>query len=62
MLRPRLRGLGGPVLKSLVFIVITVVATGVLGITIANRGGGEAATYSARFVDATSLNPKLRPL
>lgn len=57
MLRVRLRGLRGPVIKSLVFVVVTSLATGVLAITIANRGGGESAIYTARFVDATSLNP-----
>ncbi|MGW5055360.1 MCE family protein [Actinokineospora sp. NPDC004072] len=46
-----------PLLKSLVFTVVTVLATGLLAVTIANDGDGDAATYLARFTDVTSLNP-----
>lgn len=51
------RSLAGPVAKSLVFIVVTVLATTVLGLSIANKGVGDTATYKARFTDATGLMP-----
>jgi phospholipid/cholesterol/gamma-HCH transport system substrate-binding protein len=47
----------GPLLKGLVFTVVTAVATILLAVTIANRGGGAEVTYRARFSDATSVNP-----
>ncbi len=47
----------GPLVKFLVFSVITAVLTVVLGVTIANGRGGEVTEYSARFVDATGLLP-----
>ncbi|MFC5289403.1 MCE family protein [Actinokineospora guangxiensis] len=46
-----------PLLKSLVFAVVTILATGLLAITIANKGSGDTAAYLARFTDVTSLNP-----
>ncbi|GAA4427354.1 MCE family protein [Actinokineospora soli] len=46
-----------PLIKAIVFAVVTVVATGLLAITIANKGNGNAASYLARFTDVTSLNP-----
>ncbi|RDI51943.1 MCE family protein [Nocardia mexicana] len=52
----RLRGLGGPLTKLVVFIVVTLLATAVLGLTIANYSGGGTA-FKARFTDVTSLNP-----
>ncbi|WP_091457420.1 MlaD family protein [Actinokineospora iranica] len=52
-----MKGLGGPIVKGLIFTVITVLATSLLGITIANKGTGDALTYRARFSDVTSLNP-----
>jgi phospholipid/cholesterol/gamma-HCH transport system substrate-binding protein len=42
--------------KLLIFVVITVGATAMLGLTIANVNIGGAADYSARFSDVTSLN------
>lgn len=47
----------GPLVKFLVFSVITALLTVVLGVTIANGRGGEVTDYSARFVDATGLLP-----
>ena len=47
----------GPLVKFLVFSVITAMLTVVLGVTIANARGGEVTEYSARFVDATGLLP-----
>ncbi|MGJ9422535.1 MCE family protein [Aeromicrobium sp. CF3.5] len=43
--------------KSVVFLVVTVLATTVLASTIRNdSGSGEGATYRAMFADATSVN------
>ncbi|RSN54275.1 MCE family protein [Amycolatopsis sp. WAC 04182] len=52
-----MRGVAGPAIKGLAFFVITVVATGILAITIANSGVGTTVGYTARFTDATSVNP-----
>ncbi|UUV31382.1 MCE family protein [Amycolatopsis roodepoortensis] len=52
-----MRGITGPAFKGLVFFVVTVVATGILAITIANSGVGTTVGYTARFTDATSVNP-----
>jgi phospholipid/cholesterol/gamma-HCH transport system substrate-binding protein len=50
------RGLGAPLTKLIIFVVITVAATAVLGLTIANANYGGTNDYSARFTDVTSLN------
>ena len=42
--------------KLLIFVVITVGATAMLGLTIANAHLGGSQDYSARFTDVTSLN------
>lgn len=55
MHRLRLRGLVGPVVKSLIFIVVTSLATAVLAISIANTGTGDTVGYYARFADVTGL-------
>ncbi|RSN25699.1 MCE family protein [Amycolatopsis sp. WAC 04169] len=52
-----MRGVAGPAIKGLIFFVITAVATGILAITIANSGVGTTVGYTARFTDATSVNP-----
>lgn len=51
------RSLAGPLTKSLVFVLVTVLATTVLGLSIANTGVGDTTTYKARFTDATGLIP-----
>ncbi|KAA9153518.1 MCE family protein [Amycolatopsis acidicola] len=51
-----MRGLASPLVKGLLFLVITVLATGLLAATIANQSGGAAVSYRARFTDVTSLN------
>ncbi len=51
----RRRGLLGPLVKGLIFTVVTVLATAVLGITIANTGVGNTLDYYARFTDVTGL-------
>ncbi|MET9491847.1 MlaD family protein [Nocardia sp. NPDC006630] len=54
-MRDTLRGLGGTLTKLVVFIVVTVLATGILALTIANYSGG-GTKFNARFTDVTSLN------
>ena len=51
-----MRGLAGPLTKLIIFMVITVLATSLLALTIANVDLRSAADYSARFSDVTSLN------
>jgi phospholipid/cholesterol/gamma-HCH transport system substrate-binding protein len=50
------RGIAGPLTKLAIFVVITVAATAVLGLTIANVDFAGSDSYSARFTDVTSLN------
>ncbi|GAB3501898.1 MCE family protein [Amycolatopsis cihanbeyliensis] len=52
-----MKSLAGPLIKGLIFLVVTALASVILGITIANVGVGDTATYTARFTDATSVNP-----
>jgi phospholipid/cholesterol/gamma-HCH transport system substrate-binding protein len=49
-------GLTATVVKSLVFTVVTVVATAALAATIRNDAGGTGHDYRAVFADVTSLN------
>lgn len=44
------------VVKSVVFTVVTVTATGILAMTIRNSSAGDAEQYAAVFTDATSVN------
>ncbi|WP_227979599.1 MCE family protein [Nocardia spumae] len=50
-----LRGLGGPLTKLIIFVIVTVLATVMLALTIANYSGG-GTEFKARFSDVTSLN------
>ena len=50
-----MRSVTGPLVKLLIFVVVTVVATAVLGFTIANVDFNPTDGYSARFSDVTSL-------
>ncbi|MGY4101031.1 MCE family protein [Nocardia sp. R16R-3T] len=50
-----MRGLGGPLTKLIIFVVVTLLATTILGLSIANYTGGGTA-FRARFTDVTSLN------
>ena len=52
-----MRGIIAPLVKLIVFAVITVVATAMLGLTIANAGAGGKASFKAVFSDAAMLNP-----
>ncbi|WP_016909455.1 MCE family protein [Streptomyces xiaopingdaonensis] len=47
--------LAGPLLKSLVFVLVTALATAALAFSITNGGVGESDTYRARFTDTTGL-------
>ncbi|MBA0125512.1 MCE family protein [Haloechinothrix sp. YIM 98757] len=51
-----MRGVTAPLVKGIAFMLVTVLATGLLAVTIANRDGGEMAHYSARFTDAIALS------
>lgn len=42
--------------KLLVFVAVTLLATGFLGVTIANTSFGPSTVYSARFKDVTGVN------
>lgn len=55
-MKDKLHGLGGTLTKLIIFVVVTVLATGVLGLTIANYTGG-GTEFKARFTDVTSVNP-----
>jgi phospholipid/cholesterol/gamma-HCH transport system substrate-binding protein len=48
--------IAGPLVKSVIFIVVTVTVTAVLGISIAHTGVSAAAGYRAVFSDVTGLN------
>ena len=50
------KSLAGPVIKSLIFIVITVTVTAILGISIAHSGVSATVGYQAVFSDVTGLN------
>ncbi|MFL6123246.1 MCE family protein [Actinophytocola sp.] len=52
-----MRKLAGPLIKGLIFVLVTGLATAVLAVSIANTNVGDTITYSARFSDVTSLNP-----
>ncbi|WP_245718253.1 MCE family protein [Nocardia miyunensis] len=54
-MKAALRGLGGSLTKLLIFVLVTVLATILLGLTIANYSGG-GTEFKARFSDVTSLN------
>ncbi|PXY32165.1 MCE family protein [Prauserella muralis] len=52
-----MRNVGAPLTKLVIFIVVTVVFTAVLGISIANVNLASTKTYTARFTDATMVIP-----
>ncbi|MFI6638229.1 MCE family protein [Streptomyces sp. NPDC050504] len=49
------RSIAGPLVKSLVFVLVTAVSTTVLAFSIANTGVGDTYGYKARFSDVTGL-------
>ncbi|OLF05011.1 MCE family protein [Actinophytocola xinjiangensis] len=52
-----MRKLAAPLIKALIFVVVTGLATAVLAVSISNTGLGNTMSYAARFTDVTSLNP-----
>ncbi|WP_285612675.1 MCE family protein [Actinokineospora globicatena] len=52
-----MRSLVAPLVKLAIFMVVTVAATGVLAISIANVDLSSTTSYQARFTDATLLLP-----
>ena len=48
--------LAGPIVKSVIFIVITATVTAILGISIAHSGVSATVGYQAVFSDVTGLN------
>ncbi|MBY8851831.1 MCE family protein, partial [Saccharothrix sp. MB29] len=50
-----MRGTAAPLAKFLVFVVVTVAATGFLAATIAGSRVGSTTDYTARFTDVTAL-------
>ncbi|GIH18423.1 MCE family protein [Rugosimonospora africana] len=53
----RRKSIAGPLTKGIIFVIVTVLATAVLGLTIANAGVGDTTGYRAEFTDVTGLNP-----
>lgn len=51
-----MRGLAAPLTKLIIFVVVTVLATGVLAFTIANVNFTGTDEYTARFSDVTALH------
>jgi phospholipid/cholesterol/gamma-HCH transport system substrate-binding protein len=51
------KGIAAPLTKLIIFAAVTVLATTLLGVTVANVDLASKRDYSARFVDVTSLNP-----
>lgn len=51
-----MRNFVGPLVKIVVFAVVTITLTALLGLTIANTTTGPTTGYTARFTDATGLN------
>jgi phospholipid/cholesterol/gamma-HCH transport system substrate-binding protein len=52
-----MRGLAAPLIKLALFMVVTIVATAVLAISIANTNLSSTNSYTARFSDVTLLLP-----
>jgi phospholipid/cholesterol/gamma-HCH transport system substrate-binding protein len=50
------KSMAGPVIKSLIFIVVTVTVTVILAISIAHTGVSATVSYKAVFTDVTGLN------
>ncbi|MFI0367715.1 MCE family protein [Actinomadura sp. 1N219] len=51
------KGLGVPLASSLVFIAVTVLATGLLASSITGATSGDRAVYYAKFTDVAGLHP-----
>jgi phospholipid/cholesterol/gamma-HCH transport system substrate-binding protein len=53
----RRKPITGPLVKSIIFIVVTGLATAILGVSIANTGVSNTNSYNAVFSDTTGLIP-----
>lgn len=53
--RYKRKSITGPLIKSIIFIVVTAIATTVLGLSIASTGANSSVGYSAVFTDVTGL-------
>ncbi len=51
------RGVVAPLIKLVIFLIVTTFATYVLGATIANASYGSTYTYKADFTDVSGLQP-----
>lgn len=51
----RRKSIAGPLVKSIIFILVTGLATAILGISIANTSVSNAVSYNAIFTDTTGL-------
>ena len=51
-----MRNFVSPLIKGLLFVVVTALATTLLAISITNTGIGDTDEYGAKFLDATALN------
>lgn len=49
------KGMTAPLVKSIAFVAVTVVATAMLALSITRAGGGDTVAYKARFTDASGL-------
>ncbi|MBO2447977.1 MCE family protein [Actinomadura barringtoniae] len=52
-----LKGLGGPLFNSIIFIVVTVLATALLAASITDTQSGDRVSYYAKFTDVAGLHP-----
>ncbi|MEE4024124.1 MlaD family protein [Gordonia sp. PKS22-38] len=52
-----MKSITGPLIKLITFAVVTVIATSLLALTIANAGGDGDSDFKAVFSDAAMLNP-----
>jgi phospholipid/cholesterol/gamma-HCH transport system substrate-binding protein len=49
------KSLAGPLIKSIIFILVTAIATAILGLSIANTAVTNSVSYNAMFTDVTGL-------
>ncbi len=49
------KSLAGPLIKSIIFIAVTALATAILGLSIASTGPNGTVSYNALFTDVTGL-------
>ena len=52
-----MRKLASPLIKGLIFVLVTGLATAALAVSISNTSVGDTISYAAKFTDVTSLNP-----